>query len=96
MLAILLFIAVYVFRFIPNSYDCYLTARILLSIDIILWFIKSLHTYTCFRIMGPKLIMINRMMYELISYMSIVIVFMFAFGISTQVIIVVILKREKN
>lgn len=59
--------------------------RITLSLDIILWFFKSLHTYTGIRSLGPKLIMIRIMLIDnLLSYLLIILSFMFAFGVSTQ------------
>jgi hypothetical protein len=62
----------------------YLAARILLSLDIIIWFFRSLHGYAFIRSLGPKLVMIRRMISELAYFMLIIIVFVFAYGISTQ------------
>jgi len=59
--AVILFTIGLILRFIPNSYDSYLAARILWCIDIILWFIKILYGYTLNRNLGPKLFMIKKM-----------------------------------
>ena len=50
-----------ILRFIPNSYECYLAARILFSLDIIVWYIKALRFYSVIRNLGPKLVMIKKM-----------------------------------
>jgi hypothetical protein len=73
-----------ILRFIPDNYDVYLASRIILCIDIIFWFIKILNTYSILKIAGPKLIMINKMLIELISFITIILIIMFAFGVSTQ------------
>ena len=59
--AVFLFAIGMILRFIPDSYDCYLAARILWCIDIILWFIKILNAYTLNRNLGPILFMIKKM-----------------------------------
>ncbi len=43
-----------------------------------------MHTYLSLKWMGPKLLMIKRMFLELFSFILIIVVCMFAFGISTQ------------
>jgi hypothetical protein len=73
------------FPLINNSQNSFYNfIRIILSIDIILWYFKILHTYVIIKWMGPKLIMIKRMFTELSSFTLILLVCMFAFGISTQ------------
>ena len=72
-----------ILRFIPND-SCYLAARIIMCLDIILWFLKSLYTYKFLRSVGPKLYMIKKMLFQLLYFLLIVVLFMFAFGISTH------------
>lgn len=81
--SILLFIVGITLRFIQDM-NFYLAARIVLSLDILLWFFRSLHGYSFIRSLGPKLVMIRRMLNELMVFLLIVIVFIFAYGISTQ------------
>lgn len=81
----LYFIAL-ILRFIPNT-ECYRAARIIFCLDLIVWYIKSLAFYYVFRFMGPKLVMIKRMLFELAYFIFIVLVFMFAFGVSTQALL---------
>ena len=52
--------------------------------DVILWFCRTLYSYAFIRSLGPKVIMIGRMTRELISFMLIFLVFVFAYGVSTQ------------
>ena len=82
-IAIFLYYVGMILRFIPNS-QCFLAARIILSIDIIVWFVKSLKAYWFIRKLGPLLVMIERMTWHLFYFMILVILFMFAFGVSTQ------------
>jgi hypothetical protein len=58
--------------------------RIILSFDLILWYLKSLHMYTVIKRMGTKLIMIKKLSAQLAMFMLIVVLFMFAFGIIIQ------------
>jgi len=81
--AIFIFIIAEILRFIPDQ-NCYLAARILLCINIILWFIKSMYVYKILRSVGPKFFMIQRMLRQLMYFLLIVVMFMFAFGVSTQ------------
>ena len=61
--------------------------RLILCIDIILWYLKAMSFYTIIKNMGPKLVMINQLLVELMYFIFIVIVFMFAFGVSTQALL---------
>ncbi len=58
-----------------------------MSLDIILWFIKMLHLYAFWRQLGPRVLMIIKMGTQLIYFMVIFVLFMFAFGIATQALI---------
>jgi hypothetical protein len=72
-----------ILRFVPDP-NCFKAARIVLSFDLILWYFKSLQMYIAIKKMGPKLIMIKRMLVQLAMFMLIVLLFMFAFGICIQ------------
>jgi hypothetical protein len=78
------FIIGIILRFIPNNHNCYIASRVVLSIDIIIWYLKTLHICTLIKELGPKLLMMIRMTKELLGFMFIILLFMFAFGISTQ------------
>ena len=66
-IAFILFFIGIIFRFIPN-YNCYITGRILLCIDILFWYNRSLYAYKYFRTLGPKILMIRQivMIFKLI------------------------------
>ncbi len=70
-------------RLVPDM-ECYLAARVVLSLDALLWFFRSLHAYSFIRSLGPKIVMIREMLSELFYFISIVLVFIFAYGVSTQ------------
>ena len=72
-----------VLRFIPN-YACYQSARIILCVDIIFWYIRSLFMYSFIKKMGPMLVMIQILTRNLAFLFLIILVFIFAFGISMQ------------
>ncbi|RNA09709.1 transient receptor potential cation channel subfamily M member 3 isoform X26 [Brachionus plicatilis] len=80
--AILLYLVAFILRFIDND-QCYKAARIILALDILLWFLKFLKAYTLLRQLGPKFYVIVEMLTQLAYFMLIVLVFMFAFGISS-------------
>ena len=81
--AILLFFIGLAFRYIPNMH-CYLISRIMLSLDIVIWFSRSLHYLSFVRNLGPKIVMISQMIKELMNFITIILVFIFAYGVSTQ------------
>ena len=64
-----------------------LITRILMSLDIILWFIKMLHLYAFWLQLGPRVLMITKMAIQLIYFMIIFFLFIFAFGIATQALL---------
>ncbi len=82
-IALLLYFAGLILRFIPDP-NCFLAARILLAIDVIFWFFRCLTAYWFIRALGPMLILIEQMLKQLFYFMLIVVLFMFAFGVSTQ------------
>lgn len=59
-LAILLFFIAFILRFLPIS-PCFCAARILLAIDLSIWYIRTLDTFSAIKRLGPKLVMIGEM-----------------------------------
>jgi hypothetical protein len=68
-LAIVLFFVGFALRFFSTS-ECYCAARIVLSFDLAIWFIRSLDMFTAVKRLGPKLVMIGEMVndFSLIFY----------------------------
>jgi transient receptor potential cation channel subfamily M protein 2 len=58
--------------------------RLILSLDLIMWYIRILHFLLVFKAIGPKLVMIEKMMTDLVFFVSIISVFVSSFGIATQ------------
>ncbi|CAF3342500.1 unnamed protein product [Rotaria sp. Silwood2] len=58
--AILLFFVGITLRYVPIS-ECFCAARIVLSFDLSIWFIRTLEMFTAVKLLGPKLVMIGEM-----------------------------------
>ena len=83
LLAIFLFFTGITLRFIPDR-DCFLAARVFLCIDIIIWFVNGLKAYRFLKSVGPMMIMIKKMTFQLFYFIVVALAFIFAFGIATQ------------
>ena len=59
-IALILFAVGFTLRFIPSS-ECFCAARIALSIDLTIWFIRSMDLFAAMQRLGPKLVMIGEM-----------------------------------
>ncbi|CAF3313652.1 unnamed protein product [Rotaria sp. Silwood2] len=79
-LSIILFFVGFILRFIPVA-ECFCAARIALSIDLSLWFIRSLDMFASIRRLGPKLVMISEMVNDMKFFVFVFFVFIMAFGI---------------
>jgi len=85
-LAIVLFFIGFSLRFI-NSGECFCAARIVLSVDLAIWFIRSLDIFAAVKRLGPKLVMIGEMVHDLKFFMIMLTVFILAFGVSSYSLI---------
>ncbi|CAF4817676.1 unnamed protein product [Rotaria sp. Silwood1] len=85
-LAIILFYVGFILRCLPST-QCYCAARIVWSIDISIWYIRSLEIFAAIKRLGPKLVMISEMINDLKYYMILLIVFIFGFGVSSHSLI---------
>ncbi|CAF2711036.1 unnamed protein product [Rotaria sp. Silwood2] len=68
-LAIFLFFLGIALRYIPTS-ECYCAARIVLSFDLSIWFIRTLDMFAAVKRLGPKLVMIGEMVNNLINFIK--------------------------
>ena len=59
-LAIILYFVGLALRFAPYT-ECFCAARIVMSIDLTIWFIRSLDLFAAVKRLGPKLVMIGEM-----------------------------------
>ncbi|XP_030849301.1 transient receptor potential cation channel subfamily M member 2-like isoform X2 [Strongylocentrotus purpuratus] len=61
--------------------------HIILSLNLTLFFIRALHIFSISKQLGPKLIMIQRMMVDLMFFVAILCVFLIGYGIASQAIL---------
>lgn len=62
-LGISLFLIAFVLRFWPTN-QCFCAARIILAVDLSLWYIRILDIFAAVKRLGPKLVMIGEMVIE--------------------------------
>jgi hypothetical protein len=65
--AIILFYIGFGLRFAPVA-ECFCAARIILSIDLTIWFMRSLDIFAAVKQLGPKLVMISEMVKNLVKF----------------------------
>ncbi|XP_038064176.1 transient receptor potential cation channel subfamily M member 5-like [Patiria miniata] len=70
-------------RFHPATFAA---ARIVLALDLMVFYLRILNICYASKLLGPKLIMITRMMVDLISFVCILLVFLIAYGVTCQAI----------
>lgn len=58
--------------------------RIILCIDLCIWYLRLLHVSVVFKSLGPKLVMIQKMVRDLMFFISIIAIFVCCFGVTTQ------------
>jgi transient receptor potential cation channel subfamily M protein 2 len=66
-LAIFLFFVALILRFLPVNH-CFCAARIILAIDLSIWYIRTLDIFSAIKRLGPKLVMIGEMVNEIILF----------------------------
>jgi hypothetical protein len=66
-LAIILFFVGFALRFFPTA-ECFCAARIILSIDLAIWYIRSLSMFVALKQLGPQLVMIGEMVHNLVDF----------------------------
>ncbi|XP_066299867.1 transient receptor potential cation channel subfamily M member-like 2 isoform X2 [Branchiostoma lanceolatum] len=81
---IITFITAFALRFFPGTFSA---ARVLYSLNLMIFFFRLLHIFYINKEMGPKLIMIARMLKDLIFFIFILIIFILAYGVASQAIL---------
>jgi len=82
----LLFLIGIIARFLAYFFvhrPLFIFARIVLCIDLSVWYVRLLHVTLVFKSLGPKLVMIGNMIRDLMFFIIIMVIFMFAYGVST-------------
>ncbi|KAJ8036475.1 Transient receptor potential cation channel subfamily M member 3 [Holothuria leucospilota] len=62
------------------------TARIILALDLLIFYVRLLQSFSVSRNLGPKLIMIARMMVDLLFFVCILAVFLIGYGVASYAI----------
>nr|XP_023414940.1 transient receptor potential cation channel subfamily M member 2 [Loxodonta africana] len=83
--AILLFIAGLTCRLIPATLY---TGRVILSLDFIMFCLRLMHIFTVSRILGPKIIIVKRMMKDIFFFLFLLAVWVVSFGVAKQAILI--------
>ncbi|XP_078660979.1 transient receptor potential cation channel subfamily M member-like 2 isoform X2 [Branchiostoma floridae x Branchiostoma belcheri] len=81
---IVTFIVAFVLRFFSETF---IVARVLYSLNLMIFSFRLLHIFYINKEMGPKLIMIARMLKDLMFFIFILIIFILAYGVATQSIL---------
>ncbi|CAF1935055.1 unnamed protein product, partial [Rotaria magnacalcarata] len=80
---IICYISAFITRFIVGE-NVFAASKILMSIDFIIWCIRILYFCTVFELLGPKLVMIYKMMRDtFLIFVCFILVFLFAFSIAS-------------
>ena len=67
-LSIVLFYIAILLQYIKSS-DCFCGARIILAVDLSIWFIRTLDRFSAVKQLGPKLVMIGEMVNKRLSFL---------------------------
>ncbi|KAI0235846.1 hypothetical protein LSAT2_013619 [Lamellibrachia satsuma] len=85
----MLFIVGFILHWMPtsNCSRCLDAARVILVLDMMLFYLRALHIFLVLRSLGPKLVMIKNMMVDMSYFIIILMVFVTAYGIALQAIL---------
>uniref|UniRef100_A0A8C3LY77 Transient receptor potential cation channel subfamily M member 8 n=1 Tax=Chrysolophus pictus TaxID=9089 RepID=A0A8C3LY77_CHRPC len=83
-LAIFYFIAGIVLRLHSSDESCWYSGRVIFCLDYIVFTLRLIHIFTVSRNLGPKIIMLQRMMIDVFFFLFLFAVWMVAFGVARQ------------
>ncbi|XP_057553816.1 transient receptor potential cation channel subfamily M member 2 isoform X2 [Hippopotamus amphibius kiboko] len=83
--AILLFIAGLTCRLLPSLLY---PGRVVLALDFVMLCLRLMHIFTVSRMLGPKLIIVRRMMKDVFFFLFLLAVWVVSFGVATQAILI--------
>lgn len=81
--SLLAFVVAVFLRFFDSTFEA---ARIILSLNIIVFIVRSLQILSVNRQLGPKLVMIRKMLEDLKQFVFILLIFIIAYGIALQAV----------
>ncbi|XP_060580659.1 transient receptor potential cation channel subfamily M member-like 2 isoform X2 [Ruditapes philippinarum] len=85
-ITIVLFIIGMVLRFLPHS-STFEAARVFLALNFVSFFLRLLHIFSVHKELGPKLVMIGRMVQDLMYFLVILMVFVVSYAIASHSIL---------
>ncbi|XP_064925276.1 transient receptor potential cation channel subfamily M member 8 isoform X4 [Columba livia] len=83
-LAIFYFVAGIVFRLNSSDESSWYSGRVIFCLDYIVFTLRLIHIFTVSRNLGPKIIMLQRMMIDVFFFLFLFAVWMVAFGVARQ------------
>ncbi|XP_040842632.1 transient receptor potential cation channel subfamily M member 2 isoform X2 [Ochotona curzoniae] len=83
--AILLFIVGLICRLIPATLY---PGRVVLALDFIMFCLRLMHIFTVNKILGPKIIIVKRMMKDVFFFLFLLAVWVVSFGVAQQAILI--------
>ncbi|XP_069886906.1 transient receptor potential cation channel subfamily M member 2 isoform X1 [Dipodomys merriami] len=83
--AILLFIAGLTCRLVPATLY---PGRVILSLDFIMFCLRLMHIFTVSKTLGPKIIIVKRMMKDVFFFLFLLAVWVVSFGVAKQAILI--------
>uniref|UniRef100_A0A5F9D9N8 Transient receptor potential cation channel subfamily M member 8 n=1 Tax=Oryctolagus cuniculus TaxID=9986 RepID=A0A5F9D9N8_RABIT len=83
-LGLFYFIAGIVFRLHPSNKSSLYSGRVIFCLDYIIFTLRLIHIFTVSRNLGPKIIMLQRMLIDVFFFLFLFAVWMVAFGVARQ------------
>ncbi|XP_075036348.1 transient receptor potential cation channel subfamily M member 2 isoform X2 [Mixophyes fleayi] len=83
--AILIFISGLICRLIPATFY---PGRIILSLDFVIFCLRLMHIFTISKTLGPKIIIVKRMMKDVFFFLFLLAVWVISFGVAKQAILI--------
>ncbi|XP_040297409.1 transient receptor potential cation channel subfamily M member 2 [Bufo bufo] len=83
--AILIFISGLICRLIPATFY---PGRIILSLDFVIFCLRLMHIFTISKTLGPKIIIVKRMMKDVFFFLFLLAVWVVSFGVAKQAILI--------
>ncbi|CAF1599127.1 unnamed protein product [Adineta ricciae] len=80
--AIILYIVGFITRFFMSE-TLFTVSKIFLCLDLILWYIRTLHLFAAYERLGPKLVMIFNTMRDLLFFICFIFIFLIGFSIAS-------------
>ncbi|CAF3799568.1 unnamed protein product [Adineta steineri] len=84
---ILFYIGIICYYQSENQAQLFTTARIILAIDLELWYLFSLRFVSAIKLLGPKLVMIRNMTRDLAAFIYIIFVCIAAYGVVSRALV---------